>query len=85
MLDHAEENRTTTIIMILVIIAVIATLSFGLSGKSDSNNNCLAIGGELVDQGGRSGMSEKRYLQYKQKIEQACSKKVARDFLLKAE
>lgn len=85
MLDHSEENRMTTVIMILVIIAVIVAMFVGLSGKSKKSNNCLAIGGELIDQGGRNEMSEKKYLEYKRKIKAACSKKVAQDFLLKAE
>lgn len=84
MLDHSEENRTATMITIAVVIALMAVAFFGLSEKSNENGNCLAIGEELVQQGGRGAMPEKRYLELKQKIEAVCSKKVAQDFLVKA-
>lgn len=84
MLDNSETNHTVTAVILLVVIAAIATMFFGLSDKTDKNVNCLAIGEELMDKGGRKGLSSSQYQVYRKKIKAACSKKVAQDFLTKA-
>ncbi len=85
MLDNSEPNHTVTAIILLVVIAAMAVMFLGLSDKSDENVNCLTVGEELIEKGGRKGVSSSQYQKYKKRIEAACSKKVARDFLKKAE
>ncbi len=84
MLDNSEANPKTTLMVLLALVALLAVMFSGLADKS-SEKGCLTLGDELMEQGGKAGMSQKEYLHYKSRIEATCSKKIAREILTKAE